>query len=152
MKSYDYSALIIRAPRLQTMGQRFSSSLVTIIFWALWLYLWQPIISIIAWGFGFQFFYENMISLGGIQGLLNVLTTYLIVLVVIAVVFFGWANYNRLRFKNKKRRDKTWKVSADNLGRIHKLTEIQVLQFKATRRLVVQFDQDGKIVDFSPRY
>ena len=54
---WDYRHLIIEAPGLQSLKHRFSSSLFTFFFWAAWFYLWQPIISILAWAFGFKFFY-----------------------------------------------------------------------------------------------
>jgi biofilm PGA synthesis protein PgaD len=147
--SDDYRRLIIETPKLQTLKHRFSSSLVTFIFWAFWFYLWQPVISIIAWAMGVRIFYENMISLGGIGGFLKLLGIYTLVVCLIAVVFFGWAYYNNRRFKNKKRRGKFWKISFNNLAERYDLNEEQVLDCKASRRLVVHFDETGKITRVS---
>jgi biofilm PGA synthesis protein PgaD len=141
----DYRHLIIETPELQTVKHRFSSSLVTMVFWIFWLYLWQPVVSIIAWAFGFKFFYDNMISLGGIGGFVKLVGIYVLVVFLIAFIFFGWAYYNNRRFKNKKRRGKIWKISFLNLGERYDLTEDQVLNCKSSRRLVVHFDQSGKI-------
>lgn len=145
----DYRHLIIETPKLQTLKHRFSSSLVTMIFWAVWFYLWQPVISIIAWALGFKFFYDNMISLGGIGGFVKLLGIYILVVCLIAFIFFGWAYYNNRRFKNKKRRGKIWKISFMNLGERYDLTEDQVLNCKSSRRLVVHFDPAGKITGLS---
>lgn len=142
---WDYRHLIIETPGLQSLKHRFSSSLVTFFFWAAWFYLWQPIISILAWAFGFKFFYDNMIDLGGIGGFGRLLGTYVLVVSLIGLIFFGWAYYNNRRFKNKKRRGKIWKISFKNLGERYHLTEDQVLNCKTSRRLVVHFDEAGNI-------
>lgn len=145
----DYRNLIIETPELQTIKHRVSSSLVTMLFWIFWLYLWQPVISIIAWALGFKFFYDNMISLGGIGGLVELVGIYTLVVSLIALLFFGWAYYNNRRFKDKTRRGKIWKLSFLNLGERYDLTEDQVLNCKSSRRLVVHFDQSGKITALS---
>jgi len=143
--------LIIQAPKLQSLKQRYSSSLITLLFWFFWLYLWQPVISLVAWLFGVKLFERNMITLGGIQGLLNLMTSYAAVVFAIASVFFGWAYYNNRRFKEKKRRGKIWKVSVDNLGDRFALTEDQVLECKTSRRMVVHFNETGKITQINKR-
>lgn len=147
--SDDYRRLIIETPKLQTLKHRFSSSLVTFVFWVFWLYLWQPLVSIIAWAMGVRIFYTNMISLGGIGGFLKLLGIYTLVVCIIAVVFFGWAYYNNRRFKNKQRRGKFWKISFTNLAERYNLTEEQVLDCKVSRRIVVHFDEAGKITGVS---
>ena len=143
--------LIIQAPELQTLKQRYSSSLLTLFFWFFWFYLWQPAISLLAWFFGVKLFERNMIVLGGIQGLLSLMASYVAVVCSIAVIFFGWAYYNNMRFKEKKRRGKTWKVSVDNLGDRFALTEDQVLECKTSRRLVIHFNETGKITQVNKR-
>lgn len=142
---FDYRKLIIETPHLQTLKHRFSSSLITFIFWVFWFYLWVPVISIVAWTMGIRFFYENMISLGGIGGFVKLLGVYLLVVFIIGLIFFGWAYYNNRRFKNKQRRGKFWKISFKNLQERYDLDEEQVLNCKAARRIVVHFDDAGKI-------
>ncbi len=141
----DYRHLIIESPKLQTLKHRFSSSLVTLIFWVAWFYLWQPVISLLAWSVGVKMFYDHMIGLGGVKGFFQLLLIYILALVVIGLVFFSWAYYNNRRFKNKKRRGRTWKISFMNLGERYEFTGEQVLHCKASRRLVVHFDEAGKI-------
>lgn len=144
-----YMGLIIEAPHLQTLKHKFSSSLLTFLFWVFWFYLWHPLISIIAWFFGFSFFYDNMIHLGGLAGFLKLVGTYALVVFIIALLFFGWAAYNNWRFKNKKRRGKMWKIGFRNLGERYMLSEEQVLNAKTSRRLVVHFNAAGRIVAFT---
>ena len=148
----DWSHLIIDTPKLQTLKQRYGYSMITFVFWAFWLLLWQPVASLIAWYFGFKFFYDNMISLGGIYGFLMLVGHYLIVISIIAVIFFGWANYNNMRFKGKKRRGSIWKIAISNMGNRYSLSGGQMLIFKTARRLVVSFDDGGNITNVSSKY
>ena len=143
----DFSHLIIHSPDLQTIRQKLSSSTLTFLFWGIWLYLWQPIISIIAWGLGIEFFYDNMISLGGIDGFLKLLMQYVVVVLLIALVFFSWAFYNNRKYKRKKRRGKQWKISLHNAAATYRISNEQVLRAKASRRIVVHFNPDGSIRD-----
>jgi len=144
---FDYTHLIINAPKLQSLKQRFSYSVITFAFWVFWFYLWQPIAAILAWVLGLKIFYENMITLGGIEGFFKLISSYIIAVCSMALFFFGWAYYNNLRFKEKTRRTRLWKVSALNLGELFNLKKEQVLHCKASRRLVVHFDAHGKIKD-----
>jgi biofilm PGA synthesis protein PgaD len=145
----DPRNFIIDAPGFQTLKQRYSSALLTLIFWVFWFYLWQPLISIIAWGLGIKFFYENMVLLGGIYGFLELALIYLLVVMGIGVLFFGWAFYNNRRFKKKKRRAKLWKISFGNLSNLFQIDENQVLALKSSRYAVVHFDENGHIKDLS---
>jgi biofilm PGA synthesis protein PgaD len=145
----DYRHLIIETPKLQTLKHRFSSSMVTLIFWFFWFYLWQPVISIAAWFIGVKIFYDHMINLGGVKGFIQLLFIYILVVCAIGMIFFGWAFYNNRRFKNKKRRGQSWKISFRNLAERYHLNEEQILNCKASRRLVVHFDENGKITRLS---
>ena len=111
----DYSHLIIETPGLQNLKQRFGHSMFTLAFWLFWFYLWQPVISIVAWAFGVRFFHENMIGLGGLQGFLSLLGGYALVVGSIALIFFGWAAYNNFRFRHRSRRESLWKISLHNI-------------------------------------
>ncbi|HEV8078806.1 MAG TPA: poly-beta-1,6-N-acetyl-D-glucosamine biosynthesis protein PgaD, partial [Marinobacter sp.] len=46
--------LIIERPELQTPTRKTLSSVITFLAWTLWIYLWLPLLSIIAWGAGIQ--------------------------------------------------------------------------------------------------
>ena len=143
--------LIIQAPEWQTLKQRYSSSLLTLFFWFFWFYLWQPIISLFGWLLGFKLFEQNMIIFGGLKGFLSIMTSYLILIFSMAVIFFGWAYYNDKRFSKKNRRGMIWKVSVDNLGDRFALSEDQVLECKTSRRLVIYFNETGKIIRVNNR-
>lgn len=139
--------LVINQPKLQTLKQKYAYSLIAFVFWALWLYLLQPIIALMAWLFGFEVFYANMILMGGWEGLSQKLITYLVTLAIMAVVFYGWALYNRYRFQGKIRRGKYWKSNVLTLASEFNVSEEQVLKCQTSKRLELHFDDHGKIIE-----
>ncbi|MCP4155719.1 MAG: poly-beta-1,6-N-acetyl-D-glucosamine biosynthesis protein PgaD [bacterium] len=141
--------LIIEAPGLQSLKQRYSSKLMTLLFWLLWFYLLNPLLSIFAWLFGFKVFYDNMVLLGGWPGLMEKVNAYVVTLLVMGIVFFGWAFYNNARFYNKKRRGKLWKVNTLNLSTQFNISRNEVMKAKSARRIVINFDEGGNITHFS---
>ncbi len=141
--------LVIEAPNLQNLKQKYSFSFITFLFWLLWFYLWNPLISLLAWFFGWRVFYDNMILLGGWPGLMEKLNAYAITLLGMAIVFFGWAFYNNARFYNRKRRGKIWKVNTMNLSEEFSITHEEVLTCKSAKRIVINFDPGGQITHLS---
>lgn len=138
--------LIIEAPDLQTMRQRYSSSFITLFFWVIWIYLALPLNSLIAWMIGGRIFYKNMVLLDGWTGLLEKLPVYAVVVLVIAVVFFGWAFYNKARFFNKQRRRTVTQVTDHTLSAFFTISEDDVKTCRNSERLVIHFDDSGRIV------
>jgi poly-beta-1,6-N-acetyl-D-glucosamine biosynthesis protein PgaD len=138
--------LIMESPDLQTMRQRYSSSFITFFFWVIWIYLVHPLNSLIAWMLGGQFFYKNMILLDGWTGLMEKLPSYAVVLLIIAVVFFGWAFYNNARFYNRERRRTVMHVTDKTLSDFFNISESDVRTCKNSERLVIDFDDSGQIV------
>ena len=96
--------LIIKRPNLQTLRQKYTNTIVTLAFWALWFYLWIPLISLVAWLFGIEIFYEEFILMEGYHLLLSLFFRYGMVTLLISICLLGWAFYNQLRYRRKDRR------------------------------------------------
>ena len=52
--------LIISRPELKDARHRIAEVGVTLFFWGVMLFLWQPLISLLAWLFAIHFLYEHM--------------------------------------------------------------------------------------------
>jgi len=140
-----WEKLIISRPDLQTFRQRWYSSVITLLFWLIWIYLLSPLISLIAWVFGIKIFYDTMISLGGYKTFFRVFGVYLLAVFIIALIYFGWAIYNRERFKNRERRHKFLSISCVELSSFFKISEEQVQNCKKSKRIEFDFDEMGDI-------
>jgi biofilm PGA synthesis protein PgaD len=80
---------------------------LTTILWFVYLYLWMPIISLAAWYLGYEFAYENVIKAGGIDTLLQLLLSFVMMLGVVMIIVIGWSMIQFWRFRGKDRRSAT---------------------------------------------
>jgi len=94
----------IDAPELLTGRQQFADTVVTGVMWALYAYLWVPLVSLFAWILGFEFAYDVMIRAGGAAHLRTVLFWYAIAITTIFIFFGMWSLSNLLRFAGHNRR------------------------------------------------
>lgn len=96
--------LIIERPDLQSPPQRVLSAGLTALLWAVWAYLWLPVIALLGWLFGASRFYEEMVVASGDVALLELLGWYALVIGLLAGSLVCWASYNFIRFRGKERR------------------------------------------------
>jgi len=141
--------LIIDKPELQSPQQKYFFSTLTFIFWIVWFYLWLPILSLIAWLLGIDFFYENMIILGGVEGLMSVIGWYSLVIALSALTLVAWSAYNIFRFRNKNRRQSIKLVSKQDMATYFNIDEQSVDVCTNERRIVIENDLEGKIVSIN---
>ncbi len=140
-------SLIIDSPSLQTLRRRFAFNFVTFLFWVVWFYLWMPLVTLIAWTFGLQVVYEHMIVLEGWKGLSRLLTFYFTTITALGFVFIGWALYNNIRFRNKKRRGNGGRVEVQDLVDFYHVGPEMVAKGSQSKRVVVHFNPEGGIVN-----
>lgn len=138
--------LIIEAPSLQSLRQRYAYALITLIFWIVWFYLWIPVISLIAWLLGVEIVYQEMVLFDGLRGLLDLLGWYGLVIAVIALFYGGWALYNQLRFRGKMRRREPADVEALELADVFDIEPALILPLQEAKRLLIVHDEQGKVI------
>lgn len=96
---------VIQHERRRTPAQRALWSLVTLLAWLLWLYMWLPLLTLVAWLAGLHTAWlELSVADHGSQvaDLLAILGDAL----VCAMIFAAWAYYNQARFAHRTRRRK----------------------------------------------
>ncbi len=138
--------LIIDRPDLVRPGQKLTAMGITLFFWGLLFYLWQPLLSLIAWGLNIHLFYNHMILLGGHRVFLRLLTFYLSVIACLGGGLILWARINQWRFRGKERR--LARHSSTDLPRLSGMFGLPESARAASldRRIVtVHFGQDGGI-------
>lgn len=109
-------SLIINRPELVPPGQKLTALSITLMFWAGLLYLWQPLLGIVAWGLNIRLFYNHMILLGGYQTFLNLLSIYLAVIAALGGGLVLWGRINQWRFRGRERR---LDIGATDLPRLY---------------------------------
>jgi len=137
--------IIIERPELQSPLQRATTRGLTFVFWVVWIYLWLPVISLVAWLAGIELFRKYMIDNDGYKILFDDINWYAFIIVFSCIIFIGWARYNLLRFRDKESRKNPFIVELAAYVRHFKIGPQQLKQLQAAKRLAIRHDKRGDI-------
>jgi biofilm PGA synthesis protein PgaD len=141
--------LIIDRPDWVRPGQKFTALGVTLLFWGALLYLWQPLLSLLAWGLNIHLFYNHMIVMGGYHAFLNLLLFYSIVIAILGGGLILWARINQWRFRGKNRRTVVFSTDQSQMCREFAVDPEGLDGLRAARRLTIKLTPEGKFERFS---
>ena len=142
--------LIIDKPGLQSARQRVLYGSMTVLFWALWIYLWLPVLAVVGWVLGLRIAYFQMVVLNGYAGLLHLLRFYLTVIAGLGGSLLIWAYYNFFRFRGTNRRSHVPKVGVDETSRHYGIDPAVVAGWIDSRRVTLYHDANGKLLAHPP--
>lgn len=137
----------INAPHLLSRGRRISDAVVTGAMWALYSYLWAPLISLFAWLLGFEFAYDVIVRAGGIHSLREVLAVYSIMVGCIFVIVTSWSLVNRFRFVNHNRRKGAKPIGDTEIADFFEIDASQLKTMRDSRVVWVSLSDMGTIED-----
>lgn len=137
--------LIFDRPDLQSLAQKYGYYTLTFFFWMLWLYLWLPLVSLMAWLFEISVIYEHMVLLEGYRGVLSMLGAYALVILAGSTVYLGWAGYSYLRFKGVERRQEAPPVTVEQLAGFYSVDPAALLVWQHSKRLTIHHDAEGNV-------
>jgi biofilm PGA synthesis protein PgaD len=136
--------LIIDRPELQARHRRVVYSTATLVAWALWMYLWLPLVSLLAWWFGIRSFVREFV-VPETPILLRTLLIYGMVVAILALALVVWSRYNLRRFGPRGRRQAPNQVSDREIARWFGVPEDQLPSIRSADSQVVRFLEDGRI-------
>ena len=134
---------LIDNPDRQEPAQRRMFGVLTGVAWAVYLYLWLPLITAVVWYLGLKSAYLELYLRDHHIDSFLVMVIPLIALVV-AIVFLGWAEYNRMRFQRREdRRGTADNVTVNDMARGLGSTAVFVRQLQQTRNSVVHMNEEA---------
>jgi len=143
--------LIIDRPENQPRFYRAAFGLVTLAFWAMWVYLMMPVVTLLGWAFGVSRFVNVMIVQGGLNDVTRLLGWYLLVAFTLCGSLILWAIYNWVRFHGATRRSNAPCVLANAQVAVALGVEESVLAgWQELKRLEVDFDDEGRFTAIRP--
>lgn len=145
MSSRRETDIFINAPGLRGPHRRAGDQLLTLIMWAIYAYLWLPLISLIAWFIGIDLFYQEMVVNGGFDAFLELSAWYLVVIVLILIVVGGWSASNYFRFHDKNRRQPQAEASDPEIAAWFSIDDDRLAGIRKADRILLRFDEAGKI-------
>jgi len=138
--------LIIDRPDQQPPLQRAAFGLVTLAFWAMWIYLMMPALTLLGWAFGASRFVDVMVTRGGATSVVHLLGWYLLVISVMCGSLIGWALYNWRRFRSATRRGNADALTATARVAAHlRVDEPLLARWQRLKLMDVDFDDAGRI-------
>ena len=136
---------IIQRGDLQSSQQRIIYGALTAAFWALWFYLWLPLLALLAWALGLQQAYKYMIVLGGYRDLIDLLGWYGLIILLLGGSLILWAGYNIVRFRGVENRSANLAITAKEIARDFGMDAISVERWQRAQTLYVTHDPLGRI-------
>lgn len=138
--------LIIEHPEWQTFRQRTLYALITLAFWVLWAYLWQPLLDFFGWAVGLSAYRQAGTPQEDYLGLLHLFGIYTLVIAVLGGSLVLWALYNYLRFRGADRRRPRPAVNAADQGLHYTLDPDELRGWQQERRLVIHHDEHSNVI------
>jgi poly-beta-1,6-N-acetyl-D-glucosamine biosynthesis protein PgaD len=122
-------------------------SVLTLAFWAVWLYLVLPLVSLLLWVFGVRFFTQE-IAAGGYEGLRAALIAYSSILLALIGLLALWIAWNVVRYggSNDRRTVKSAAVTDPEIQTAFRLDDGLLTALRGERLVRVDLDGDGRVV------
>jgi biofilm PGA synthesis protein PgaD len=133
---------IIEKPENQRPLQRATFAFITMVAWTLWISLWMPVLTAIAWLLGVQNAYKQ---LGLVHPLHAVEDLKLVAMVaLVSSLSIGtWSQYNRMRFSGKEKRRANRPLDITDMAPALASSVNTAKQLRAGRRSVIHFTDKG---------
>jgi len=120
---------------------------ITAIFWAIWLYLVMPLLSILLWLAGVQLFVDEMIMHEGYHALIEEFTHYSFVVLGMLITILLWVNWNLRHYGQRNLRIRQPPpVSIGEMINFTGLPEKKLISIHTRRHLLVTFDEQDRLV------
>jgi biofilm PGA synthesis protein PgaD len=122
-------------------------SLLTMLFWGVWLYLVLPLVSLLLWALGVRFFMQQ-IARGAYEGLLASLVAYSSVLLVMVGLLALWIAWNVVRYGggSDRRAVKRAEVTDEEVREAFRLDDSLLSELRAERLVRADLDGDDVVV------
>lgn len=122
-------------------------SLLTVGFWAVWLYLAMPLVSLLLWVFGVRLFLWE-IAKDDYGGLRSSLVAYSSILLVLVGLLALWITWNVVRYGGSRDRRTIKQVEAtdEEVRKAFRLDDSLLEEMRAERLVRIDLDRDDCVV------
>ncbi len=136
--------LIFNRPDLQSKRQRWLYWVLTLIAWAIWVYLWVPLITLVGWYLGFRAFIREIV-LPDPATVISTGALYLAIILVLGTLLVSWSRYNLRRFGGEDRRSHAPEVADEEMRRWFGVSAESLARLRAGKVLTVDYDEQAVV-------
>jgi poly-beta-1,6-N-acetyl-D-glucosamine biosynthesis protein PgaD len=141
--------IIIDHPGMISTVRRIAEWSISVASWALWVFILRPLLVLVLWSMGIEFFYSHMLEQGGIRNP-RLFAAGLVVIALILVTVSGWNLYDRIRYGGKYKGRSRGIAENDFMGAFFNISNEDVRQIKQQKYIDVSFE-DEHAIEFSFR-
>ena len=123
-------------PEIRSLLRNAAEWSFTILMWALWVYFFLPLLSLILWVAGAVHLYKTLFREEVIGELLAMLVKVGWLVLLVFIILRGWGIYNYYLFGRRNRRKNYPVTSASEIGRHFGLTEEEVRSLQQKKEIV----------------
>jgi poly-beta-1,6-N-acetyl-D-glucosamine biosynthesis protein PgaD len=122
-------------------------SVLTLLFWMVWVYLVLPLVSLLLWFFGVRLVFQQIVA-GGYEGLRASLAAYSLVLLVLVGLLALWIAWNVVRYggDNDRRTVRRAEVTDEEVQKAFRLDDSLLSVLRGERLVRIDLDGDGVVV------
>ena len=135
---------LIHRPDLQGWWSRGVSTALSTLGWLVWLYLFAPLFSLLAWYFGFRRFKQYLLTYTGHDWV--AFQALAIGVLLACALLLLWATYNLIRFRGKERRSPMPPVSDEAIMAVFHVSAEQMHCLRRAKVMRVRHDDSGQVV------
>ena len=146
MSQHNDNDLIIERPDLQGWPLVLGSRLITAAMWVLYVYLWLPLLTLLAWAIGIEAAYAQMVALGGYQIAAELWAFFATVILIMGGLLLGWARINFYRFRGPDRRQLPGRTDSARMAADFGLAPDRLSALHACRRARLDHHPDGSLL------
>ena len=145
--------LVINAPHLQTLRQRFGALAISVAGWLLWCYFLFPLVTLGCWLLDHQQCSQWVNFAGGYLDLQHLLGIYLKAVLSLVQLWLLWVVYNLIkqRFSRRPTRGLAEPVTTEELCRTFGVDHDSLTRCQRSRYAVVHYDRQGHIIGLERR-
>lgn len=141
----EINDVIINARQVLTRRARRRDRLLTLALWAIYAYLWLPLISLFAWLLGLQFAYTLVERAGGPASLVSLLYWFGLFVLLITLCIVGWSRLQLRRFGDRERRLAVPRVTFDEEAAYWHIDQATLTRLRESQHSRVTFDSEGQL-------
>ena len=123
-------------PELRSVLRNTAEWSITILMWAIWVYLFLPLLSLILWVVGMVHLYRTLFTEEVIGELIDMLGKVGWLVLFVFLILRGWGFYNYYRFGRLSRRKGRAVTPTDEIGHHFDLTVEEVRGLKNKKEIV----------------
>lgn len=142
--------LIINAGHKASLVQRVTSFVLTLVWWALWIYLCLPALAFVSVAVSGEQLLPYHVDTSNRQHYLDLLLNYALVIVLFGGALVLWSRINLWRFAGVERRKPVPSVSLTDLAADVGISVEELARARESQVMVVYHGKEGGIAEIHP--